>query len=346
MPAPLPASASGGNAQEGFGTPVPADQATENVLPLQTSVSRDPANVAAPRQPSARVPVKVSILMCTYNEEQTVMRAVGDVLTTKYPCEIELIVVDDGSTDATPTLLALIDDRRVIVHRHRGTRGKGAALLSALALATGTHIVPFDADLEYSAEDIARMVAPVIKGRCDVVYGTRLFGYNTVYQSYRYTIGNRLLTGTTNILFNCCLSDLHTCLKLIPLNMVRGLRLRESGFGLDIEMTAMLLRMDVRPFEVPISYYSQSHGQGKEMKWRDVITCLTILSRVRLLRVSRLKAAGARPEVFNVPPGVTEAFPEVAGHAGAVATEASQNWEKVGALGVHDEGHGNAAATP
>jgi hypothetical protein len=82
------------------------------------------------------------------------------------------------------------------------------------------------------------------------------------------------------------------------------------------------------------------------MKWRDVITCLTILSRVRLLRVSRLKAAGTRPEVFNVPPGVTEAFPEVAGHAGAVATEASQNWEKVGALGVHDEGHGNAAPTP
>ncbi len=345
MPAPLPASASGGNAREGFGTPVPADQATENVLPLQTSVSRDPANVAASRQPFARVPVKISILMCTHNEEQTVMRAVADVLATKYPCEIELIIVDDGSTDATPTLLALIDDRRVIVHRHRGNHGKGAALLSALALATGTHIVPFDADLEYSAEDIARMVAPVIKGRCDVVYGTRLFGYNTVYQSYRYTIGNRLLTGTTNILFNCCLSDLRTCLKLIPLNMVRGLRLRESGFGLDIEMTAMLLRMDVRPFEVPISYYGQSHGQGKEMKWRDVITCLRILSHVRFLRVSRLKAAGARPEVFNVPPEVAEAFPEATGHAGAVGTEASQNWEKVGALGVHDEDQGDAAAT-
>ena len=101
MPAPLPASASGGNAREGFGTPVPADQATENVLPLQASVSRDPASVAAPRQSSARGPVRVSILMCTYNEEQTVMRAVGDVLTTKYPCEIELIVVDDGSTDAS-----------------------------------------------------------------------------------------------------------------------------------------------------------------------------------------------------------------------------------------------------
>ena len=324
---------------------MPADQATENVLPLQTSASRAPANVAAPRQPYARVPVKISILMCAHNEEQTVMRAVGDVLTTKYPCEIELIIVDDGSTDATPTLLALIDDRRVIVHRHRGNRGKGAALLSALALATGTHIVPCDADLEYSAEDIARMVTPVIKGRCDVVYGTRLSGYNTVYQSYRHTIGNRLLTGTTNILFNCCLSDLHACLKLIPLNMVRGLRLRESGSGLDTEITAMLLRMDVRPFEVPISYYSQSHGQGKEMKWRDVITCLTILLRVRLLRVSRLTAAGGRPEVFNVPPEVTEAFPEATGHAGAVATEASQSWEKVGALGVHDEDHGNAAAT-
>ena len=319
---------------------MPADQATENVLPLPASTDRDPGTVPASRQPSGSgsAPVKVSILMCAYNEEQTIMRAVGDVLTTKYPCEIELIVVDDGSTDATPTLLALIDDPRVSVHRHRGNRGKGAALLSAIALAGGTHIVPFDADLEYAAEDIARMVAPVLKGRCDVVYGTRLSGYNTVYQSYRYTLGNRLLTGTTNILFNCCLSDLHTCLKLIPLAMVRSLKLTESGPGLDIEMTAILLRADVRPFEVPVSYYSRSHAQGKKMKWRDVIACLLILIRVRRSRASRLRTAVVRPEV-------TEVFPEAAGHAGTVATEAGQSREKVGALGLRDEDHSNAAAT-
>jgi hypothetical protein len=224
------------------------------------------------------------------------------------------------------------------VHRHRGNRGKGAALLSAIALAGGTHIVPFDADLEYAAEDIARMVAPVLKGRCDVVYGTRLSGYNTVYQSYRYTLGNRLLTGTTNILFNCCLSDLHTCLKLIPLAMVRSLKLTESGPGLDIEMTAILLRADVRPFEVPVSYYSRSHAQGKKMKWRDVIACLLILIRVRRSRASRLRTAVVRPEVAEV-------FPEAAGHAGTVVTEAGQSREKVGALGLRDEDHSNAAAT-
>src|ERR1700683_4959713 len=116
--------------------------------------------------------------MPAYNEEQTVARAIEEVLQTKYPCDIELIVVDDGSTDRTPELLAQLDDPRVTVHRHTTNLGKGAALRSAAALATGTHILPFDADLEYSPEDVPRMLEPVINGRCDVVFGARLFGFS------------------------------------------------------------------------------------------------------------------------------------------------------------------------
>ena len=226
-------------------------------------------------------PIKLSILMPSYNEGGTIVQAVSEILNTDFPCGIELIVVDDGSTDKTEILLSQIRDDRFIVCRHPVNKGKGAALLSAASLATGTHLLPFDADLEYAAADIPRLLGPVLSGRCSVVYGTRLFGYNTVYQSYWYARGNRLLTFLANILFNASLTDLHTCLKLIPAVMLKDLRLREIGFGLDTEVTAMLLRRGIRPFEVPVSYHGRSHAQGKKITWRDAIECVWILVRVR-----------------------------------------------------------------
>jgi dolichol-phosphate hexosyltransferase len=228
--------------------------------------------------------LKLSILMCAYNEQNTIAQAIAEILEIKYPCDIELIVVDDGSTDATPDLIKQVTDPRIISYSHSSNCGKGAALLSALSLASGTHVLPFDADLEYDPEDILKMLVPVLKGRSEVVYGARLFGCNTVYQSYRYAAGNRFLTRITNVLFNAYLSDLHTCLKLIPLVMFKSLSFSETGFGLDTELTALLLRNGVRPFEVSISYYSRSHSQGKKITWRDAIVCLWILFRVRLSR--------------------------------------------------------------
>jgi glycosyltransferase involved in cell wall biosynthesis len=226
--------------------------------------------------------VKLSILMPVYNEESTIVRAVEEITSVDYPCEIELIIVDDGSTDTTGILISQIRDDRVMVHTHVVNQGKGAALLSAASLASGTHVLPFDADLEYLAEDIPRILEPVLKGRCNVVYGTRLFGFNTVYQSYRYAAGNRLLTFLANVFFDASLSDLHTCLKLMPAAVLKDLRFREVRFGLDTEVTALLLRQGVRPFEVPVSYYSRSHAQGKKITWRDAIKCVWILLRMRL----------------------------------------------------------------
>jgi dolichol-phosphate hexosyltransferase len=246
----------------------------------------------------AAFPLKLSILMAAYNEEKTITGAIDEILKVGYPCDIELIVVDDGSTDRTPTLLSQIQDDRVIVHRHSINQGKGAALLSAASLATGTHALPFDADLEYLPEDIPRVLEPVLRGRCSVVYGARLFGCNTVYQSYRYAVGNRMLTCVANILFNAHLSDLHTCLKLVPLTMLRELDLGERGFGLDTEVTALLLRRGIRPFEVPISYYSRSHSQGKKIKWRDAVACVWILLRVRMWSRSRCES---RPHTTSRP---------------------------------------------
>jgi dolichol-phosphate hexosyltransferase len=234
------------------------------------------------------VPLKISILMCAFNEQQRIERAINEVLLTNYPCEIELIVVDDGSTDDTALIAENVSDPRLVVHRHAKNMGKGSALRSATALATGTHILPFDADLEYSSEDIPRLIDPMIKRQYDVVYGARIFGFNTVYQSYRYAAGNRFLTRAANMLFDASISDLHTCLKLVPLALFRRLALRESGFGLDTELTASLLRLGIRPFEVPISYYSRSHAEGKKINWRDALACVAILVKVRMRRRKRL----------------------------------------------------------
>jgi dolichol-phosphate hexosyltransferase len=247
--------------------------------------------------PTLRAPVssssptiKLSIAMAAFNEERTILHAVEGILTNTFPCDVELIVIDDGSTDRTAELLARVTDPRLIVRHHDRNRGKGAALLSALALASGSYIIPFDADLEYLPEDVVRLLDPVLKGRCTIVYGARLFGYNTRYRSYRYAVGNKTLTRLANILYDACLSDLHTCLKLIPTDVWRSLNLREAGFGLDTEITAMLLRCGVRPFEVPVSYLGRSHAQGKKITWRDAVACVRILLRVRLRRRSRISS--------------------------------------------------------
>ncbi|MET9108689.1 glycosyltransferase family 2 protein [Streptomyces zhihengii] len=258
-----------------------------------------PAPVAQ-RPPSGRPwsgdgPVKLSILMAAYNEERTIAAAVESVLGVDYPCEVELIVVDDGSRDRTPALLSRYSGEEVRTHRHSRNLGKGAALLTAGRLAGGTHILPFDADMEYSPDDIPRLLEPVIEGHCDVVYGSRLFGVNTVYQSYRYALGNRLTTLAANVLFDAHLADLHTCLKLIPLGLFRSLHLGSHGFGLDTEVTARLLRLGVRPFEVPVSYYSRTHAEGKKITWHDGVSCLFILGRVRFSHAVRPGADG-RPD--------------------------------------------------
>ncbi len=225
--------------------------------------------------------VRLSIVVPVYNEGGTVRRVVKELLNVAYPCPTEVIVVDDGSDDQTAIELLALEDQRVLVHRHPRNLGKGAALMSGIALASGTHLLPFDADLEYRPGEIPLLLQPLLEGRAKVVYGTRLFGVNTVYQSLRYAVGNKMTTLAANLLFDSWISDLHTCLKLVPLEVVRELDLRETGFGLDTELTASLLKAGYRPFEVPISYHSRSRGEGKKITWRDGVSCLRILAQVR-----------------------------------------------------------------
>jgi glycosyltransferase involved in cell wall biosynthesis len=232
------------------------------------------------------LPMKLSVLMPVYNELATLASAVKEVLDVDYPCEIELVIVDDGSTDGTRDLYdTFAGDPRVSIHLHDRNRGKGAAIATAASVATGDYLIMCDADLEYSPAQIPSLLEPVLAGEAEVVYGTRTFGSHNSY-SYLYVLGNKAVTTFANVLFNCYISDLETCFKLMPTELYRQLRVHETGFGMEAEITGKVLRRGIRPYEVPISYKARSREAGKKLTWRDGVEALWILTRERFFRRS------------------------------------------------------------
>ena len=173
--------------------------------------------------------IELSIVMPVFNEAATIINAIERVLAVDYPCRVELIVVDDGSTDGTARLLREYGDRGVTVMCHPVNRGKGAAVVTGVRGATGTHVVILDADLEYTPNDIPALLAPVLDGTADHVFGSRVFGLNTRFPSFRFAMGGRATTAAANLLFDSCLTDMHTCLKLVPLEQFRELSLAQQG---------------------------------------------------------------------------------------------------------------------
>jgi glycosyltransferase involved in cell wall biosynthesis len=218
--------------------------------------------------------------MPVYNEAATVNDAVKRVLDVEYPCDMELVLVDDGSTDGTRDLLAGLDDPRLTIRYHPRNGGKGAAIRTAAHNATGDYLVVCDADLEYAPEQIPSLLQPVIDGEAEVVYGSRSFGSHTAF-SFWYVMGNKAVTFAANLLFDSWISDLETCYKVMPLALYRELDVRAAGFGMEAELTAKLLRRGVRPYEVPISYTARSRDAGKKLTWRDGVEALWILARIR-----------------------------------------------------------------
>jgi glycosyltransferase involved in cell wall biosynthesis len=219
--------------------------------------------------------------MPVYNERATLASAIKEVLNVHFPCEMELVVVDDGSTDGTRDLYpSLGDDPRVKIHMHERNQGKGAAIRTASRVATGDYVIMCDADLEYSPAEIPSLLALVLAGEAEVVYGARTFGSHNAY-SYAYVLGNKGVTTFANVLFNCYISDLETCFKLMPAGLYRDLDIRETGFGMEAEVTGKLLRRGYRPYEVPIRYRARSREAGKKLTWRDGVEALWILTRAR-----------------------------------------------------------------
>jgi len=232
--------------------------------------------------------MKLSILTPVYNEAKTLQKVVDRLLSIQFPTEVEFVLVNDGSTDATREILDNISDSRVTVFHQLKNQGKGAAIRKAAEIATGDYIIICDADEEYRPQEIPMLMQPILDGEADVIYGTRTFGSHTSF-SYWYVIGNRGVNLIANVLFNAYISDVETCFKMMPLKLYRSLNITENGFGMEAEVTAKLLARGYRPYEVPISYKARTRAEGKKITARDGFEALWILLKIRVKEGSRRK---------------------------------------------------------
>jgi len=227
--------------------------------------------------------VRLSILMPVYDELATVERAIDDALTAELPiAERELVVVDDGSTDGTRELLVgreWPDNVKLVLHERN--LGKGAALRTALQHASGELAAVLDADLEYRASDLAEMLGPLIAGDANVVFGTRAWHSHSSY-GFWYVIGNKAVTFTTNLLYNCWISDVMSCHKAMRTELFRSLPLRERGFAIEPEIAARVQRAGERIYEVPIEYRARTREEGKKLTALDGLRVLRTLVRCRI----------------------------------------------------------------
>ena len=225
---------------------------------------------------------RVSVIVPVFNERSTVAEIVRRMRSVELPIEREIVVVDDGSDDGTGAVLTQLRDSTVRVIAHPQNRGKGAAIRTGLESATGDLVLVQDADLEYDPEDWPRLLAPVLKGRARVVYGSRFTGERR-NMLFLHWVGNRFLSLVTNVLYNSTLSDMETCYKLFDRRVLDGIQLQADRFDFEPEFTAKVLRRGIRIYEVPISYAGRELSEGKKITWQDGVTALWTLVKYRFV---------------------------------------------------------------
>ena len=226
----------------------------------------------------------LSIVVPAYNEEGTLSGIVERLLAVQEACEI--IIVDDCSTDGTRAISDRLaaEDPRIKVAHHRVNAGKTEALKTGFALTTGKIVIVQDADLEYDPEEIGDVIAPILEGNADVVYGSRFLvrkGSRVLY-FYHY-IANKGLTFLSNLCTNVNMTDVETCYKAFRGEIVRNMRITSSGFGFEIEVTAKVAKLGVSIYEVPISYHGRTYEQGKKIGMKDAIAAFWYIFRFNFL---------------------------------------------------------------
>jgi len=228
------------------------------------------------------ITLRVSVVVPCFNEHQTINELIDRVCAV--PVEKEIIVVDDCSTDGTRELLQRrATERNDILLRLRPRNGgKGAAVQDGLTCASGDVVIIQDADLEYDPADYPILLRPIQTGRAQVVYGSRFIGeHRAMY--FWHSLGNQFLTLLCNALFDTTLTDMETCYKVFTIDIARRLKLREPRWGFDPEITARILKMGNRIYEVPISYAGREFNEGKKISWHDGFVVLRTLLRYRFL---------------------------------------------------------------
>ena len=225
--------------------------------------------------------MRVSFLIPAYDEAATI----GEVLerVDELPFEKQIIVVDDGSTDATAEIVERFGEGRDHVRLIRqANSGKGAALRTAIPHIDGDIAVIQDADMEYDPADVPALIDPIVRGAADVVFGSRLSG-GKPQRAYLFwhLVGNRFLSLLTNVLYNTTLSDMETGYKAFRADVLRSLELTESDFAIEPEITSKVCRQKLRIYELPIAYYGRTYDEGKKITWRDGFKAVKVLLRVR-----------------------------------------------------------------
>ena len=238
----------------------------------------------------------LSVVMPAYDEERTIARVVRQVL--ELPFLLELIIVDDCSSDKTPEIIGELraSDTRIRAVRHEKNAGKTEALKTGIALTTGNIVIIQDSDLEYDPHEIADVIGPIVDQRADVVYGSRFMVKKAARVLYfSHYLANKALTFFSNMLTNLNMSDIETCYKAFRGDIIRNLVITSKGFGFEVEVTAKIAKLKCAVYEVPISYYGRTYAEGKKIGMTDGIAAVWYIVRFNLF-------SGLRGSFREIPP--------------------------------------------